>query len=222
MIFLFLNQPPRVALLVLLELLFVQLDAEPCALRKVDVAFGVNLERLGEDEAAVLRRPVRRVVWELDVRDPRRSGGAMQVRDHPDAVRPRVRREHLARSLYHGPDFPSRGDPADERAVRLVDVETALLEIRLDLLRPAVQLPAGDAERPRVALQLGESVVVVGVERLFEPVDAVLLTCLNDVDRGLEIPTIELMIGVDAAASFFVLDYCYFFAYCVPHLVHRT
>ena len=146
----------------------------------------------------------------------------MQVRDHPDAVRPRVRREHLARSLYHGPDFPSRGDPADERAVRLVDVETALLEIRLDLLRAAVQLTAGDAERPRVALQLGESVVVVGVERLFEPVDAVLLTCLNDVDRGLEIPTVELAIGGDAPAPVSVHHYVDSIADCLPHSGERT
>src|SRR3989442_7849247 len=109
MIFLFLNQPPRVALLVLLELLFVQLDAEPCALRKVDVAFGVNLERLGEDEVAVLRKPVRRGVWGLDVREPRRSGGAKPGRGPSHALRPRLPPATPCRRLHPWAQFSQRG-----------------------------------------------------------------------------------------------------------------
>src|SRR5438132_275242 len=190
-----LDQPPRVALFVFLELLLIQLNAQTGALRQVDEALDVDVQRLGEDEVPVLRKPVGRVVRELDVGDPRRSCGAVQVRDHPDTVGPGVRREHLACSLDHGPDLAGRGGSADGRAVRLVDVEAALLEIRLALLRPAVQLAACDAEYGRVALQLGEAVVVVGVERLFEPVHAVLFARLDDANRGFLVPAAELAVG---------------------------
>ncbi len=58
-----------------------------------------------------------------------------------------------------------------------------------------------------MALQLGEAIVVVGVERLFEPVHAVLFARLDDANRGFQVPTVELAVGRDPPAPIAVHHY---------------
>ena len=65
--------------------------------------------------------------------------------------------------LHHRGDLPRRRDAADHRAVRLVDVVAALVEVLADLLRPPVQLAASQPQRRQVRAQLCQPVVVEGI-----------------------------------------------------------
>src|SRR2546423_819842 len=112
--------------------IFIELDAEAGLFRNVDVAIGVDLEGLGEHEVAVLWQPVRRVVRELDERAVRNGRRHVQVRGKAKAVRPGVRRKEQSCSLRDAGDLLRHGDAAGERAVRLIDVEAALVEVHLE------------------------------------------------------------------------------------------
>src|SRR5215210_742201 len=71
-----------------------QLDAEPGPGRHLEVPFGVDVERFGEEEVPRLWAPARRVEGELQVRPSANARGDVQVGEEPDAaVGPGVRGE---------------------------------------------------------------------------------------------------------------------------------
>ena len=97
-----------------------------------------------------------------------------------DAVGPGVRRERAVVLVAGVDDLLHLCHTAGEARVRLVDVEAVLLEHDLDLVPTVVELGAGDLHL-RDLLQRGQPVVVVPVERLFEPRDAVVCARTSEI-----------------------------------------
>src|SRR5438876_9790815 len=102
-----------------------------------------------------------------------------------------MRRKEQSRGLRHSRDLLRDGDATGERAVRLIDVQAAFVEVDLELVESCVQLAAGDADRG-VRAEVREAIVVVGVERLFDPEPVVSLELSERRCGGLAAPAADV------------------------------
>ena len=107
-------------------------------------AFLVGVDGLHQHEIAPRDRPFGRVIRKFDEGRRRRSRRQMQIGHEPDAIAPRVRREHLTACLdgLREPAQPFHAERAGN--VRLKHVEAIALQQLIELVALAGHFTAGD------------------------------------------------------------------------------
>ena len=118
----------------------------------------------------------------------------VEVRHEPEPVRPRVRRPAAAVEVAERGDAPAAAEPADEEHVGLDDVDEPAHREIPRVRGVAHELPGCDPDAARGA-QRRVPRVVVGSERLLEPVDAELLERPRALDRRRDVPPRRAVAG---------------------------
>ena len=111
----------------------------------------------------------------------------MQVRDEPEAVRPRVGRERAPAQVGERRDAAAAAEPAGEHDVGLHDVDAPAEDQVARLEQAAHHLARRDPQR-RPAAQQGVALDVVRAQGLLEPVDAKRLERAGALGRRRDVP----------------------------------